>query len=367
MTVPDYERQRQPQVANPEIAQAPPNAGGALLAARPRAEDPQPSAEAAGSTTGTMRVAPAVPGALVSTQGRADTAATTAIGADAAGQGVAVAVAQAQAQAQAQAVAARAAADAKTLQPPHGPGGSVYGRSPAEGAGRRGRRSIALPRLRVGYHLASEGALAALVAPDLPTGIILGQDRDQQMVSVRLFRREPTRITLIGGTWLTRLLLMRVLALGARIAIVASQPETWHGFGQWATGRDDRVVVTPIEAPPVLSGSSQEPILVVYDGDQLSAAALPALGPWQTQLTILSQLNAYSQPLVQESTVVLMQRLAPAEARIVASALILDDRSEYLIQALRDDMVAMIGGDIDRYVWIAPTSLEQQYLGAPKR
>ena len=107
-------------------------------------------------------------------------------------------------------------------------------------------------------------------------------------------------------------------------------------------------------------------MLLLYDAGLLGPSVQPTLGPWQTQLTVLRQLTSYGLPAVQESNVLVTQRLAPAEAEVAASALRLNDRASYLLQVLNEDMLALVTSGSERYVWITPTKVEEQ-LGAPRR
>lgn len=247
--------------------------------------------------------------------------------------------------------------------------GTVYGggNTPAGTGSRGGRRVRPLVALRIGAHLASDAALDEIRLSASGAGVLLGHDRDRRPVQIRMFRPEPTRATLIGGLWACRFAAFRALAVGARVVIFTGQPEQWEGFGQWATGRADRVAVLPSERPITVTASSRVPTLMIYDVGLLGAANRPALGPWQTQLTVLRQLTAYGFPAVQESNLVMMQRLGNEEAFTVSSVLRLTRQATQLLGALRDDMLALVGGGADRYVWVNPTSVEKSQFGAPHR
>jgi hypothetical protein len=220
--------------------------------------------------------------------------------------------------------------------------------------------------LRIGSHLVSDAALGAFAVSTPGTGLLLGRDGDRQPVSVRLFRPEPTRVALVGGPWACQLIMLRALALGARTVIHTTAPEWWDGFGEWATGSKDRVAVIPVNQQVNALASAQEPVLLLYDAGLLGPSAQPTLGPWQTQMTVLRQLTSYGLPAVQEANLLITQRLAAAEAEVAASALRLNDRTSYLLQVLNEDMLALVAGGSDRYVWITPTKVEEQ-LGAPRR
>jgi hypothetical protein len=317
-------------------------------------------------------VAPAItaPAQPVAGSASGAPAAGTTVGASVAGRAQrAAAAAQAQARAQAHAAATSITATSVAAPPaPPGPPtpGRLYGGTQT---GADSRRTRPLPRLRIGSHLASDAALSLMNLSTPGTGLVLGRDSDKSSVMLRLFRPEPTRVTLVGGPWVCQLLMLRALALGARIAILTTAPEWWEGFGEWATGSKDRVVVLPVDRTVNASGSSQAPVLMLYDAGLLGPSVQPSLGPWQTQLTVLRQLTAYGQPAVQESNLVVTQRLTVAEAEVANAALRLGERTSYLLQVLNEDMVALLGGvgGGERYVWVTPTRVEQEQIGAPRR
>jgi hypothetical protein len=278
-------------------------------------------------------------------------------------------------QAQAASVAAEASAAQAAVTtmaapdaPPREPTGTVYSTgmrlNPESG---HSSRIWSLARLRIGRHVASDAALEDIGPIRAGTGLVLGYDQARQPASVRLFRPEPTRLTFVGGLWGARLLAFRALAIGARIAILTGRPAAWNGFGRWATGRDDYVAVLPMNQSLTIKGSPLVPALVIYDGDPLGASGRPQLGPWQAQITVLPQLTAYGFPAVAESSMVVIQRLAPEEAATAGSVLRLNAESVNLVQALRPDMVALLDGGQARYIWTRPTSIEQRQFGPARR
>ncbi|MFI6761345.1 hypothetical protein ACIBF5_19630 [Micromonospora sp. NPDC050417] len=233
--------------------------------------------------------------------------------------------------------------------------------------GRRPSLSGWLTRLRIGSHTASRTALTQLRITSAGSGMILGADRQQLPVSVRMFRPEPARVALVGGVWAGQLLTFRALALGARVAVVTTDPYAWHGFGERATGHGDRVAVLNAEQPLALTGSAHQPVLVIYDLGFVGGSAPPPLGPWQTQLTVLRQLSQSGVPAIQDCELVLLQRLSSVEATLAAEALRLPQPSTQFLQVMADDMLALVGDGAERYVWYAQTEVERQFVGGPRR
>ncbi len=239
--------------------------------------------------------------------------------------------------------------------------GTVYGRRDFDGDHRGGPPSTERQGgLHIGWHTVSLSALALLGVSSPGTGLILGADVDQNPVPVRFFRPEPTRVTLVGGAWSARLLAFRALALGANLLVMTGDPGAWQGLGEQATGQSGRVLVAHGERPVSVTATAQQPVLVIYDLGVTGPSSSPQLGPWQTQLTVLRQLDERGVPAVREGHLVLMQRLALHEAALMASALRLTSQSAQLLQMMEDEMLAVMGGGADRYVWTSPTAAERR-------
>jgi hypothetical protein len=215
--------------------------------------------------------------------------------------------------------------------------------------------------------VASLGSLAQLGIGSPGTGLILGADRDRRPVPVRFFRPEPTRVTLVGGAWAAQLVAFRALATGARVVVLTVEPPLWHGLGERATGRSDRMGVLHGEQPIAVSGTAYQPVLIIYDLGYAGPTAPTPLGPWQTQLVVLRQLDHAGVPAVEESQLAMLQRLTVREAELAQGALRLSDQSARLLQVMEDDMVALLGGGADRYVWVNETDVERHFTGTPRR
>jgi hypothetical protein len=254
---------------------------------------------------------------------------------------------------------ALAVPDTGMLRPP---GSTPDGRRPGPGRGTRNFTGR-LARLRIGSHLASRPALAQMRMATVGAGLILGADRHHAPVSVRLFRPEPTRVTLVGGAWAGRLVAFRAFAVGARVAVITGEPQAWQEFGHRATGRPDRVTVIAPQQPLTLPGSAQQPVLVI---DEFGGSP-QALGPWQTQLTIVRQLDPSGASLVQDCDLVILQRLRGDEASVAGRALRLPGASTQFLQVMADDMVALVADGADRYISFAQTDVEREHTGAAAR
>jgi hypothetical protein len=250
---------------------------------------------------------------------------------------------------------------------PGGPGPGGPGGDAAVVAPNGHRPSGRMAPLHIGSHLVSNAALARLAVPASGSGMILGVAPTQQLVTLRFFRAEPTRIALVGGAWGGQFLVFRALALGARVAVVTGEPSAWNGFGERATGRDDLVRIFRAEFPLTLPSSPYLPSLIVYDLGVAGPAAPLQLGPWQTQLTILRRLEGSGVPSIQDCDVAILQRLQRDEAELAGSALRLPTHMVSLLQTMAIDTAALWGSGARRYVMLVQTEIERTCTGAPRR
>ncbi|GAA1692572.1 hypothetical protein GCM10009830_45480 [Glycomyces endophyticus] len=211
-------------------------------------------------------------------------------------------------------------------------------------------------------------ALELMTSASPPAGLVIGRDAEQVPVVAPFFRPEETRINLIGGVYLARLLVFRALAIGTRVAVCTTRPQEWNGLGETATGRNDRLAVLHGDQPVTVEASQHSPALYVYDVGERGSQTKPVLGPWRTQLTVLPRLTNYADSLTGEAHMTVLQRLTAEEAQIARSAIRVNQEVLQWLQMLHDDMIAMLRkGQKERYLWCAPTSIESQMFGAPMR
>ncbi|WP_051703875.1 hypothetical protein [Glycomyces sp. NRRL B-16210] len=211
-------------------------------------------------------------------------------------------------------------------------------------------------------------ALELMTSASPPSGLVIGRDAEQIPVVAPFFRPEETRINLIGGVYLARLLVFRALAIGTRVAVCTTRPQEWNGLGETATGRNDRLAVLHGDQPVTVEASQHSPALYVYDVGEQGSQTKPVLGPWRTQLTVLPRLTNYADNLTGEAHMTVLQRLTAEEAQVARSAIRVNQEVLQWLQMLHDDMIAMLRkGQKERYLWCAPTSIESQMFGPPMR
>jgi hypothetical protein len=242
--------------------------------------------------------------------------------------------------------------------------GTVYGRPQLDRSGKvlSGR----MAHLHIGWHSASVSAVGLIGASGAGTGLVVGADRHGRAMPVRFFRPEPTRITLIGGDWATTVLVLRALALGANVSVWTDDPHRWWGLGERATGSPHRVSVNAEHAvlPP---STPQQPLLSITDDGSAPSPDASERRPWQTELTILRELDQRGVPAIQDSHLIITQRLGSGESALVASALRLPGFVTAPLQQIDDEMVALLGPTDPQYVRISATDVERGLAGNARR
>jgi hypothetical protein len=248
---------------------------------------------------------------------------------------------------------------------PPAPGGAGGGPNHAQLEHRdwRTRRHRSIPRLRIGAHRASERALDLLQVSASSIGLRLGRDRNGIPVALTLFRPEQLTVSLIGGAWAARLMALRALRSGARLLVFTEQSTYWVQLGQSVTGRTDRVAVLAPGAAAGVTASADAPVLCLHEG----APKPEEPQPWQTRVLLHRRVLPDRVAAVRDSDLVLMQRLTPNEAALVAPALRLTPHSAQQLQLLRDDMMALVAGGGNHYVWLDQDPTELHRLGRPGR
>ncbi len=218
-----------------------------------------------------------------------------------------------------------------------------------------------------GGQAADPEALQRVVLPLGGSGLLLGRDSSESPVLVRLFRPEPTVVTLVGGWWAARLVAFRALAAGASLAVHSAAAAEWGGFGEMATKQPGSMAVVDPVSVSAVPATRRRPVLYVHDSSGAVGTPVPALGAWQTALVVLPQLTGVGARLLADAHACLLQRLTESEAVIAASMLWLAKQSVTEVQMMSDDMIALVGGGANRYVWLTMTSVERHYFGSPRR
>jgi hypothetical protein len=208
-------------------------------------------------------------------------------------------------------------------------------------------------------------ALARFSPRTADTGLLLGRDTRRVPVLLPLLRPEPTRLVLIGGLWLARLVVFRSLALGAQVLVCTVDPRRWDGLGAAAANAPGRVAVVP--ARPTVQAHAGEPVLHVVDGVAPAGAELGSGDRWQASLTVAEQLTGPAATALAYADAVLVQRMWPQQAAYVASLMRVDPAVGDAIGALPDDAAVLLSRGSQRQLSLVPTALEQRLFGPPQR
>jgi hypothetical protein len=229
--------------------------------------------------------------------------------------------------------------------PPRRPGTLYYsGRRPSD----RGRR---MSRLQVGMHTATPAALDQLAPPSPVGGLLIGMDRQQQPVMLRLFQPRPTNVVVVGRDWAAGILAFRAVGMGARALVVGGHPDAWQRLGATVVAEDG--------APP--ASAPDRPVLLVRREE--AGVDGPPGAPWQARVTLVPRVDAVTEAAVADADLVLSQRLEAREARALGRLRRLGPGQWEPLSALEPEMMGLLAGGAFWSVWLRPTLLERQLLG----
>jgi type VII secretion protein EccE len=209
-------------------------------------------------------------------------------------------------------------------------------------------------------------ALDGLELPFGMAGLMIGANRHGAPLTARLFRAEPTRLVLIGGLRAAQLMILRAIALGARIVVQTARPRAWEPFVRGASAPGETIAIVPpgrpVGGPP---GTPLHPLLVVVDVGPVAADSQPGPG-WQATLVIRDELVSVDVDAVSRADLVILQPLRPEEATLAGVALGLGDSADWLTR-IREDMVGVVNRRALRWALLSITPIESQLIGPPVR
>ncbi|MBB4958531.1 type VII secretion protein EccE [Micromonospora polyrhachis] len=209
---------------------------------------------------------------------------------------------------------------------------------------------------------------AALDSLELPygmAGLMLGASRRGGAVIAQLFRAKTTDVVLVGGIRAAQLVVLRAMALGARIVVQTARPRSWEPFVRGSSASGEIAVIPPgrpVDGPP---GTPLRPLLLVVDTGPVASGPQPGPG-WQANLVVRDELTASDVDLVSRADLAILQPLRPAEAALAGPALGLGESSEWLTR-IRADMVGVVNRRSLRWALLSVTPIESQLVGPPAR
>lgn len=196
-------------------------------------------------------------------------------------------------------------------------------------------------------------------------GLVVGTGRSGAAVRVRLFRQERTRMMVVGGIRATQLIVLRAMALGARVVVQTARPRAWEPFVRAVTVPGEVIHVLPPGLVIGIDGTPLRPLLVVVDAGP-GAIDPPVGGRWESIVVVRDELTPADTDALSRADLVVLQPLRPAEATLAGTALGLGE-SATLLTRIREDQVAVVNRRALRWVVFRPTLMESQLVGAPVR
>ncbi|GAB1640897.1 hypothetical protein [Krasilnikovia sp. MM14-A1259] len=219
---------------------------------------------------------------------------------------------------------------------------------------------------RVGMFAAGPQALDDHALCTGGAGLMIGRNRQKLPVTLRPFRPTPTRMLVVGGVGCAQLLAFRALAVGAKLFIQTAREQVWDAFlRRCGVGRDTAAFLPPGGYPPV-SASPDAPHLVIVDIGAVVGPPPGAGGSWQATLVVRDDLASWDEALLQQSDVVVLQRLTEPESSMAASLLGIRQAQGWLPQ-LPDEMVGLASRASLQWVMLSSTPTEQSVLGSVAR
>lgn len=201
----------------------------------------------------------------------------------------------------------------------------------------------------------STGAVRLTAGGD---GVALGV-RDGRPVTVGLFRPDPMHALLVGPLALAQLVVLRAVAVGARVRVETSRPTGWQSFVHLAAGNTGMI---SFAGGGDTAGTAGTPVLDVVDLEQGGAAEHRRSAPWSTVLTVHDRLSRWNADELGGFDLVLTRGLDRTESRTIAAALNLP-AAERALTGLPDGVLGIAGRTGVRVTPIAQTSVEHWLLG----
>ncbi|WP_027659936.1 hypothetical protein [Salinispora fenicalii] len=227
-------------------------------------------------------------------------------------------------------------------------------------------KSVAFPDSRMGLYRADAASVAGLRLVAGGGGLVVGRNRQQEPVGLRLFRAEPTRLMLTGGVRSAQLIAFRAIALGARLFIQTGREREWDAFlRRCVIGREVASFLPP-GIPPPAAANPTEPQLVVVDTGPVTGPDPGLSTPWRATLVVRDDLAGWDSNALVRSDIVLLQRLTAAEAATAATALGLVSVQSWFTQ-LHPEMVGLITRGKVQWVMLSMTHTERQLIGSVAR
>lgn len=206
----------------------------------------------------------------------------------------------------------------------------------------------------------------ALAATAGGGGLMVGRDRHQAPVAVRLFRTEPTRFVFTGGLPAAQMLVLRMIALGALAMVQTVRPAEWARFVRQTGVGPEQFALLPPGAQPGPSGRTGRPEVLVVDVGPVSWQQVDHGGNGRAVMTVRHELTPVDRDLLAGADVVVLQPLTEPEAAVAAAGVDAPE-SESWMSRISMSMVTVVSRGVVRWATLNPTDLELRTLGDPRR
>ncbi|MEU4732119.1 hypothetical protein [Streptomyces sp. NPDC023588] len=216
-------------------------------------------------------------------------------------------------------------------------------------------------------HVVPAVDLDALALPVGDDGVVIGVDAEGRPAVLGINRPTPYEVTLIGGLWTAQVLALRAAATGARVAVETGRGQVWAGLAQAAGGGQQCVTLHEVGRIPPQGASAGSPVLVIRDCGMRPPRGRVVAGPWQSVLTLLPYLSPTAPRLLQQSSLVGVQRVSPDEAGQIGQLMRLPRQAVEALPTLGDGVTLWCTPRDRQFVMTQGTEAESGLLGPARR
>ncbi|WP_411107644.1 hypothetical protein [Streptomyces sp. cmx-4-9] len=216
-------------------------------------------------------------------------------------------------------------------------------------------------------HVVPAADLDLLAVPVGDDGVVIGVDAEGRPAVLGVNRPTAYEVTLIGGLWTAQVLALRTAATGARVAVETGRGPAWSGLARAAGGGQQCVTLHEVGRVPPQGASAGSPVLVVRDCGMRPPRGRMVAGPWQSVLTLLPYLSPTAPRLLQQSSLVGVQRVSPDEAERIGGLMNLPRPAVDSLPTLGDGVTLWCTRRDRQFVMTQGTEAETGLLGPARR
>jgi hypothetical protein len=220
-----------------------------------------------------------------------------------------------------------------------------------------------VPGVRLGYQLSTVGALNQLVPRVGAAGMVLGFDRRQRPVALRVHGGEAARVALIGGLRCAQLLALRAAGAGLHVLVRSPRPAAWEVLARSVNTPREVVSLADPNGPPQRRA---QPLAVVRDADPNAGEPAPPAERARLTFLVREELTTWGASALGWADVVILQSPSEAEAALAARALGIAPAQADLAR-MPSEITAVVSQGSVHWVRLQPTPVELDLLGPPAR